>query len=233
MGISPEIERVYQQLLWIDRRRDRILSSVSAHFGSSLVEKITEPLEKSPLSGNPDYGSLVDERGPRDYLAALAEEVEGLEASTITLLRKHVSVYPEHVDEQILFGARTAGQEAGRSFLATAKPALSGRAQLGVPEAVQAVFELAYNGLPWEKNHFLCLRALGGSTVHFARSPHLKVWKKSGADPKFLYLVKASWINGMLDILSPLTVFSSHQAIEQGAEFGLAHFYLRDQHAGP
>jgi hypothetical protein len=234
MGISPEIERVYQQLLWIDRRRDRILSSVSAHFGSSLVEKIVAPLKESPLLGCPDYSSLVDERGPRDYLAALAEDVESLEAGTITLLRKHVSVYPEHVDEQILFGARTAGQEAGRSFLATAKPALSGGgAQLGVPEAVQAIFELTYNGLPWEKNHFLCLRALGGSTVHFARSPHLKVWKKAGADPKFLYLVKSNWISGMLDILSPLTVFSSHQAIEQGAEFGLAHFYLRDQHAGP
>jgi hypothetical protein len=232
MEFSPEIERIYQQLLWIERRRARILASVCAHFGKSAVDKLTKDLS-SILAGEPDYSALVDETGPEAYLAKLAAEVEQLEAHTISILRKHVSVYPAHVDEQILFGARTAGQEAGRSFLASAKPALTGRSHLEVAEAVQAVFDLTYNGLPGEKNHFLCLRSLGGSTVHYARSPHLGSWKAAGGDPRFLYEVKSEWIKGILDILSPDTEFSSSRSIEQGADFGLAHFHQREHHAGP
>lgn len=232
MEFSPEIERIYQQLLWIERRRARVLASVSAHFGKSIVEKLTKEII-SPLAGEPDYSTLVDETGPERYLAKLANEVEQLEANTVSALRKHVSVYPAHVDEQILFGARTAGQEAGRTFLASAKPAITGRSHLEVPEAVQAVFDLTYNGLPWEKNHFLCLRALGGSTVHYTHSPHLSAWKSVGAEPRFLYELKSEWIKGILDILSPETEYSSSQAIEQGAEFGLAHFHQREHHAGP
>lgn len=232
MEFSPEIERIYQQLLWIERRRARILASVSAHFGKSIVEKLTKDIT-SPIAGEPEFSSLVDESGPEAFLAQLAAEVEKLEAQTISNLRKHVSVYPAHVDEQILFGARTAGQEAGRSFLASAKPAITGRSHLEVPEAVQAVFDLTYNGLPRERNHFLCLRALGGSTVHYTRSPHLAAWKAAGGDTRFLYEVKSEWIKGILDILSPETEFSSKQAIEQGADFGLAHFHQREHHAGP
>lgn len=232
MGISAEIERIYQQLLWIERRRERIISSVSAHFGRTSVDRIMKDLH-SPLAGEPDLVSLVDERGPAAFLAGLAVEVEAHEAKTITQLRKHLSVYPEHVDEQILFGARTAGQESGRAFLANAKPALAGRSHLEVPEAVQAVFDLTYNGLPWERNFFLSLRSLGGSSVHFSRSPHLTAWTQAGGDPKFLYAIKSEWIKGILDILSPFTEFSSSQAIEQGAGYGLAHFHLRGQHAGP
>jgi len=155
-----------------------------------------------------------------------------LEAATVTALRKHVSVYQQHVDEQILFGARTAGQEAGRSFLARSKPATKGRTHLDVPEAIQAVFDLTYNGLPWEKDYFLCLRALGGSTVHYIRSPHLAAWRSSNGDPKFLSSLKSEWTKGMLDILSPETEYSSSHSIEQGETFGLAQFHLREQHAG-
>lgn len=235
MKISPEIERIYQQLLWIERRRSRMVSSVSAHFGKDAVSRILEKngLEHSPVSGEPDFMTLLDERSPADYLAELAMEEEKLESATVSALRKHTSVYQQHVDEQILFGARTAGQEAGRSFLASAKPAVKGRSCLDVPEAIQAVFDLTYNGLPWERDHFLCLRALGGSTVHYSRSPHLAAWKASGGEPRFLYSVKTEWIKGMLDILSPETEFSSSHSIEQGEAFGLAHFHLREQHAGP
>lgn len=235
MGISPEIERIYQQLLWIERRRQRIISSVAAHFGAGSIERIlrTEGCALSPLKNEPDYSTLVDERGPELFLAALAAEVERLEALTVTALRKHVSVYQQHVDEQILFGARTAGQESGRIFLAQSRFATKGRPYLEVPEAIQAVFDITFNGLPWDRNHFLCLRSLGGSTVHYTRSPHLESWRAAGADPRFLYAVKTEWTKGILDILSPETEFSSTQSIEQGGDFGLAHFYHREHHAGP
>jgi hypothetical protein len=235
MKISPEIERIYQQLLWADRRRARIITSVAAHFGSTTVQRILsqEKLTNSKLVGEPDFHTLLDERAPPAYLAHLAHETEALEAATVSALRKHVSVYQQHVDEQILFGTRTAGQEAGRSFLARSKLATKGRTHLDVPEAIQAVFDLTYNGLPWEKDYFLCLRALGGSTVHYIRSPHLAAWRAAGGDPKFMFSLKSEWIRGMLDILSPETEFSTSHSIEQGERYGLAQFHLREQHAGP
>lgn len=233
MKISPEIERIYQQLLWVERRRVRIIGAVGTHFGKAKVEKILENVGASPLANEPAYSVLVDERGPSIFLADLAFQEEKLEATTLTTLRKHVSVYQQHVDEQILFGARTTGQEAGRAFLTVAKPAIKDFSHLDVPEAIQAVFDLTYNGLPWNKHHFLCLRSQGGSTVHYTHSPHLSAWKAAGADPRFLYSVKSEWIRGILDILSPETEFSSSQAIEQGNTFGLAHFHLRGSHAGP
>lgn len=235
MRISPELERIYQQLLWTERRRARVISSVSAHFGAALVERIlkTENVESSLLTGEPNFINLIDERSPQDFLTYLAGAEDQLEAATVAVMRKHVSVYQQHVDEQILFGARTAGQEAGRSFLASSQPSIKGRSCLEVPEAIQAVFELTFNGLPWDRDHFLCLRSLGGSTVHYTRSPHLASWKTAGGDARFLYSLKSEWIRGMLDILSPETEFSSSQSIEQGGSFGLAHFHLREQHAGP
>jgi len=235
MRISPELERIYQQLLWTERRRARVISSVSAHFGAALVERIlkTENVESSVLAGEPNFTNLIDERSPQDFLTYLASAEDQLEAATVAVLRKHVSVYQQHVDEQILFGARTAGQEAGRSFLASSKRSIKGRSHLEVPEAIQAVFELTFNGLPWDRDHFLCIRSFGGSTVHYTRSPHLTSWKAAGGDARFLYTLKSEWIRGMLDILSPQTEFSSSQSIEQGESFGLAHFHLREQHAGP
>jgi hypothetical protein len=233
--ISPEVELVYSQLLWIERRRFRLVESVSVHFGHALVQRVlsTGGLSRSPLENEPDFVSLLDEREPEEFLAHLASEVEKNEAATITRLRSHVSIYREHVDEQILFGARTAGQEAARSFLSLAPMTRPRPALLSVPEAVQAIFELNYTGLPGEKNHFLMLRSQGGSTVHFARSPHLEAWNAVGAEPKFLYQARCEWVRGILDIASPQIEFSTAQAIEQGGPYGLEHFFLRGQHAGP
>jgi hypothetical protein len=230
---SPEIEQVYEQLLWIERRRFRVVESVSAHFGRPLVERLlrTDGLLPGPLAGEPDFLALLDEREPLDFLEALAFRVERNEAETVHLLRTHVSVYREHVDEQLLFGSRTAGQEAGRSFLARTPTMLAGQPPLTVPEAVQAVFELNFTGLPGERNHFQVLRSQGGSTVHFTRSPHLEAWK--GCDPRFLHQLRCEWVRGVLDILAPRIEFFPAHAIEQGEAFGLEHFFLRGLHAGP
>lgn len=233
--ISPDVEFVYSQLLWIERRRFRLVESVSSHFGQALVSRVlkTAGLSSSPLENEPELAALLDERDPESFLSALAFEVEKNEAATITLLRSHISVYREHVDEQILFGARTAGQEGARAFLSVSPVAKPRPGPLSVPEAVQVVFELNYTGLPGHKNHFPVLRSQGGCTVHFARSPHIEAWKAAAAELKFLYQVRCEWVQGILDIVSPGIAFSTSQAIEQGGPFGLEHFFLRGQHAGP
>jgi hypothetical protein len=98
---------------------------------------------------------------------------------------------------------------------------------------VQALFELNFTGLPGEKNHFLCLRPQGGATVHFTRSPHLTAWREASAEPDFLHEMRCQWTRGVLDILSPQTEFSPAHSIERGSSYGLEHFFLRGQHAGP
>ena len=235
--ISPDIEKIYEQLLWIVRRRFRIVESVSAHFGKVLVTRslVNVPAPLLPLDHEVDFRTLLDERPPMQLLGDLAFDIVKNEATVIAELRALVSPYRDHVDEQILFGSRTAGQEAGRTFLAQTrtpggKPRLD---SLSVPESVQAVFELNFTGLPDEKNHFLVLRPQGGSSAHFVRSPQLTAWRAGGGDACFLFEVRASWVRGILDIISPSVDFHAASAIEQGASYGLEHFYLRGQHAGP
>jgi hypothetical protein len=235
--ISPDIEKIYEQLLWIVRRRFRIVESVAAHFGKPIVERTLAAVSppRLPLHHEVDFRALLDERDPLALIQDLAHDIVKHEAAVVSQLRARVSVYRDHVDEQILFGSRTAGQEAGRTFLAetrtpVGKPRLEA---LSVPESVQAVFELNFTGLPGDKNHFLVLRPQGGSSAHFVRSAHLNAWKEGGGDARFLYDVRAAWIRGILDIISPGIDFYSASAIEHGSPYGLEHFYLRGQHAGP
>jgi hypothetical protein len=141
-------------------------------------------------------------------------------------------VYQHHVDEQILFGVRTAGQEAGRAFMGQSHQATLKPERLEIPEAIQAVAELSYQGLPGEKNEFLCLRYHGGSTVHAVRSPRLEAWRSEGADLKFLRSTQIEWVRGILDILSPDTEYSVPHSLEEGSAFGLAQFHQRGVHAG-
>ncbi|RYZ94231.1 MAG: hypothetical protein EOP11_26655 [Proteobacteria bacterium] len=232
--MSPEIEKVYGQLLWIERRRQRILAAVSSHFGRAPLEKILpeEDLRPSPPI-DPPFRTLVDERGALPTLKTLSEAVLRREARTVKLLRAHVSVYRHHVDEQILFGVRTAGQEAGRDFMGQSHQANLKPERLDIPEAIQAVMELHFQGLPGEKNQFLSLRAHGGSTVHAMRSASLDAWRAEDSDPEFLHLIQLEWVRGILDILSPGTEYSVSSALEKGDAFGLAQFHQRGTHAGP
>lgn len=232
--MSPEVEKVYGQLLWVERRRQRVVAAVGSHFGAAPVARILGENQIAPLfHAETTFPSLVDERGPAATLRSLAENTLRLEARTLSVLRKHVSVYQGHVDEQILFGVRTAGQEAARSFMAQSPRGGARPERLEIPEAIQAVLELTFQGLPGERNHFLSLRAHGGSTVHFSRSPYLEAWRAENADPKFLHLNRLEWVRGMLDILSPDTLYASSHSLEEGAPFGLAQFHQRGVHAGP
>lgn len=235
MKISPEIQRVFQQIRWLERRREKIIESVASHFSKATVNHILEKegLRTFPLNLDLDLNYLVDERDVCDFLRDLANRVESFSAQTIVAIRKHTSVYRDHVDEQIRFGSRYAGQDAGRYFLSTHTKYDKTIPHLEPIEVVQAVFELTFNGLPGDKNYFLCLRSFGGSTVHFQTSPHLKNWIAVGADPKFLHQIKVDWMKGILDILSPEMEFSFTQAIETGAKYGLAQFYSPEIHANP
>ncbi len=233
--ISPEFQRIYEQLRWIERRRKRIVDSVSSHFSRDLVNSILLKDMLLDLNVNLDIelSQLIDERDPDVFLRALANEIEAHEARTIGALRKHTSVYQSHVDEQIYFGARNAGQDAGRLFLASYQKYDKRDPHLEPVEAVQALFVLTYNGFPNEKNLFLSLRSHGGSTVHYQSSPHLKNWQSVGGDPKFLHHIKIEWMKGILDILSPNLEFTYTQAIETGSKFGLLQFYSPEIHANP
>lgn len=234
-GISPEIARVYTQLCWIDSRTFRIQESVTAHFSKEKVQQALASTERfpQPVAGQPEFSTLLDERDPETLLRHLAIATEAREAAVVSALRQHVSIYRDHVDEQILFGARTAGQEAGRAFLSRAKSAGPARTSLELPEAVQAVFALTYTGLPGDRNYFLSLRSLGGCSVHFHRSAHLEAWQLAAADPKFMYAVKAEWVSGILDVLAPGVEFSTTGNLEGGDRYGLAHFYRRGLQAAP
>lgn len=234
MQISPEMDRVFQQLLWIERRRVRIIESVAAHFGHDLVINTLnkEGISKPPIEENSRFVDLCDEWGSAKTLARLAAAMEKLESLTVAILRSRVSPYQNHVDEQILFGARTAGQDAARKSLEAIRNTFKS-SLLSETEAVQAIFELTYNGQPGEKNYFLFLRPQGGSGVHFQRSPHLDHWKMGGCDPHILVDIKTEWMRGILDIICPSLELSLSQSIETGAPFGLAHFYVKGRHANP
>jgi hypothetical protein len=235
VNISPEFQRIFEQLRWLDRRRKRIVDSVSSHFSKETVQSILakDGLRELPVPLDIELNQLIDERDPDIFLRDLANEVEAFEGRTINALRKHTSVYQSHVDEQIHFGARNAGQDAGRQFLASYQRYDKKESHLEPVEAVQAVFVLTYNGFPNEKNYFLSLRSHGGSTVHFQKSPHLKNWQNIGGDPKFLHQVKIEWMKGILDILAPNLKFTYTQSIEAGSKFGLLQFYAPEIHANP
>jgi hypothetical protein len=233
MWIDPEIEKAFGQLQWVERRRQRVIAAVGSHFGMATAQRVLKEAGVDITSSEDPFASLIDERDPPEFLAALADQVLTREARTIAALRKNVSTYPQHVDEQILFGTRTAGQEAARAFMARNHPAADNAEHLELAEAIQALLELSYFGLPGEKNYFLSLRAHGGSTVHFSRSPQLEAWRSAEGDSKFLHQLKEQWVRGILDILSPTVEYSSPQSLEEGHAFGLAQFHLRGVHAGP
>ena len=48
-GLSPDLERVYEQLLWVERRRFRIIESVRSHFGKTEVERALSAQAQAPL----------------------------------------------------------------------------------------------------------------------------------------------------------------------------------------
>jgi hypothetical protein len=227
-ALSHEVYLVFEQLKAIDRRRSRVIDSVAAHFGrNKIADVLTRMQLLDPLfSANSNFFDSIDEREPEDFIRFLAKKTEAYEAETVKVLREQVSPYNQHVDEQILFGARTAGQDAARAFL-TNSAAAARRSRLPLSEAVQSIFHITYNGLPSDKGFILSIRPLSGITVHYRYSAHLEAWQSTGVDFSFMCELRREWISGLLDVFSPDVYYSRTQSCEQGDGYGFEEFSLR------
>ena len=224
---SHEVHLVFEQLRAIDRRRSRVIDSVAAHFGRKKVADLfTQNNLQLPLfSEDPKFVDIIDEREPQEFIRFLAKKTEAYEAKTIKLLREKISDYHPHVDEQILFGARTAGQDAARAFL-TSSTAAEKRSRLPLTEAVQSIFHITYNGLPSDRGFILSIRPQSGITVHYRYSAHSEAWNEAGIDVAFMGKLREEWISGLLDILSPNVFYHRAKAFELGDGYGFEEFAL-------
>ena len=233
--ISPELERAYSRLLWMERRRARITDCVASHFGRPLISKLLEKheLTHSALQNFPILSQVINEDCPSEAIRALASDMEIKEAKTITLLQNHASSFKTHVEEQILFGARSSGQDAGRYFLSQSRDNAIFDSDFSIAQVVQAVFELSYEGHPHDSNFFIVARSIGSTNIHYERSAHLISWKAANADINFLVKVRAEWIRGIIDILSPKVQFCATKSIELGDAYGHEHYSIRGIHADP
>lgn len=226
MKRDHRVEQILNQLFWIQRRRDRISDSVSSHFGREKVSLLLKGLSlKAPqLSPNFDYRLLQQGKSDEEFVRELALHVEYDEALVVKTLRERASPYPAHVDEQILFGARNAGQDAGRFILQRDIDR-----SFTLPEVFQAIESLSYLGLASDQNYFVTLRPLGHISVHHERCPHLKAWTEAGAEVLFQEKLQAAWTRGIIDILSPQTFFERKYSIPRGDAFGLDYYIPGDK----
>src|SRR3989338_4784988 len=115
---SPMEQMVFDQLKWIERRRIRVFGAVASHFdrarANAAVKSLNPPLVSFELDSRLD--EIMGAEGPRAFLLDLAFRLEAGEARFVTAL---VEAFPgPAVKSQILLGARHAGQEAGRHYLA-------------------------------------------------------------------------------------------------------------------
>jgi hypothetical protein len=221
------IERILLQLSWIQRRQHRIIDSVMAHFGRAAVKSIVDSLKlrAQELPTTPDYSLLLDDAEPLEFVNKLAYSVEFDEALIIKELLLKASPYPNHVKEQILFGARNAGQDAGRFVLQKDL-----QRKFSLIELFQAVDSIYFQETPGEHNYFVSLRPMGSVSIHNERCRHIDAWNSAGADPIFMEQIQSLWIQGVVDILATNVHFQRTHSIPRGDEFGLWHFIPRDKH---
>jgi hypothetical protein len=216
--------RYLRQISLQEERRIRVVEAVAAHFGREKVNSALRELSSSPLSEWSGEGELRSLHLGRQSLQKLARTQTEIEATTYRLLCEKTSKFPAHVEEQILFGARTFGQQIGRSELME----VGFNAEVSAPLAVKIVFDCIYTGLEEEKNVFLCLRSMGGSTVHIRRSefeylePTLR---------RVLSLVRNETIKGILEIIAPDISLEISTSMESGDSFGLMQFRLKSFNA--
>jgi len=223
---SHEIRQTFDRLKWLDRRRQFILDSIASHFGKEKIRACLSGKERRAiLSENAQFDDLQIDTTPEDCIRNLAFQVQSHEAAIITVLREKVSPYRDHVDEQILFGAKMAGQEAARQLFARSFSAQSNR-PVFLAEVIQIVQNLTYDGIDSDKNTFLSIRPKSDVLVHFIRSPHINAWKSAGADLPFMAQVRSSWIKGILEVVAPQLTYRQIYSLEKGASYGLEEFRL-------
>ncbi|NUM89811.1 MAG: hypothetical protein HUU37_11450 [Bdellovibrionales bacterium] len=224
---SHEIRLAFEQLRWLERRRQSIIDCTAAHFGRDKIRAALPPEDrKIALPDHVELEDLLVDSTPEECIRALARKLDALESRTVARLMSRVSEWESHVEEQIFFGARLAGQEAARwsiehsHCVSTHRPAF-------LAEVVQVVNALTWSGLESEKNNFLSIRPLSDATMHFVRSPHMAAWKEGGAEPLLMARVKNSWVRGILDILGGGIEYNQTHYLESGAPFGLEEFRIR------
>ena len=224
---SHEIRQTFEKLKWIDRRRQFILDSIAAHFGREKIRSSLSSKERRAILGeNTQFDDLQIDTTPEDCIRNLAFQVQNHEASIITALREKISPYKDHVDEQILFGAKMAGQEAARQTTARSFSLQTNHPHF-LSEIVQIVRNLTYDGIDGDKDSFLSIRPKSDVLMHTIHSPHIEAWKSAGADLEFMAKVRSAWIQGILDVIAPAMQYRQVRYLEKGAPFGLEEYRLR------
>lgn len=231
MATSPESKKSFDQICQIGLRRQRIIDSVGAHFGKTHVQSILSKknLLNSLLIPGLKLEDFLTEISIQETLATLAHNQQLLEALTVETLLSETSVYQSHVEEQILFGARIAGQEASRLRF---PEAVAAGGILTPQEAISAAVGLTYCGLPSEHGFFLILRPFGSSTIHLVNQVHMRSWKQTNVDISLMEKVKESWIKGILDILCSELSFSRSIDLSK-ADKSIYHFHKQNCDAHP
>lgn len=223
---SPAEQSVYEKLLWIECRRQRIVGAIRSHLSVPRTEQALARL--GPLENyleTPLLVSRIDESGPRSSLARLAFQIQKQEAATIEALRLEFQSEAEFFRTETLAGARLAGQEAARSY--QARTSQNDLRDLTLVFA--ALDNLTYFGLPWDRRWFSSVRPLADIAININSSAHLNAWVAAGADLDILCDIQNEWIDGVLDIIAPNIVHVCSAQIERGHAFGRHRFIPREK----
>lgn len=223
---SPMEQMVFDQLKWIERRRLRIFSAIAAHFDRAVAQNalsaLDPPIENFNLEARLD--EVIEADGPRPYLRRLAYRLEFNEARMIRALCK---AFPgDAVREQILLGARHAGQEAGRNYHASQTRPVTG----DLAELYSALAKLTYSGLPSDKYFFASIRPFSDISIHYRKCVHQDAWAEADADLPFMCDVQCEWMDGILDILSSDIVHLRLASIAKGDSYGRDQFIPREKY---
>ncbi len=224
---SHEIRLAFEQLRWLERRRQSVIDCVSAHFGRDRIRAALPPEDRrQALPDHLEFDDLMMDFTPEECIRSLAHRLEVLESRTVASLLTKVSEWRDHVEEQIFFGSRLAGQEAAR-FTLEGSRTVSVNRPVFLAEVIQVVTSLTWSGLESEKSVFLSIRPLSDATLHFVRSPHLDSWIEGGAPPLLMAKIKNFWIQGILDVVGDEVDYRQTKYLEDGAPYGLEEFRIR------
>lgn len=219
---------VYDQLLWIERRRLRILNTVAAHLSVTRTEKaialLEPPIGPSPLGMNLE--DLVDEHGAAACVRRLGYRLQLDEARMIQALLQEFRDQAVELVTQIRSGAKLAGQEAGRSYIARNGTV----SETNMPALYTAITQIAYFGDPSERPWFASVRPLSDVAIHIRACTQTAPWKEAGVDANLMSDLVCDWIDGALEIISPQIIHVYASAIPRGDSFGRHLFFERSKY---
>lgn len=228
--MCPEHNLIYEQLRWVERRRIRMQDAVSAHFGREKAQAVMQNLEgKLRLYTAKPLLEIINELEPDVFLRKLAFTIEKQEALLIKEFIAHLSPYPEHVRDQILFGSRCAGQEAARFYLSKNKD-VAKNPPLSLTTTMAIIRQLYFNGFETDRLFFTSVRPLNDVMIHYKACPHQRAWEAAEADLEFMTEVQKTWIDGLLDILANNIIHYYSHSIARGEPYSLEHFVYREKH---